>query len=146
MNRWSVIPGDPAHRVRARLRESGPVSHPAPGTEARDVGRVLRLLREHSPMDSRIRRDQRHAEHSATPIRVADEPPLAAGSTPGGADHSELQSYRRGAPETTLAADYQALTNGRNTLCRIIVEFRRSIALGDRSLIIAGACSQDADL
>jgi len=93
-------------------------------------------------MDPRIRRDQRHAEHPATPIRVTDEPPLAAGSTPGGADRSELQSYRRGAPETTLAADCQTLTNGRNTFRRIIVEFQRSIA---RKAGI-GACSLDAGL
>lgn len=109
------IQGDPAHRVRARLREPDPVPRPAPGTEARDVGRVLRLLREHSPMDSRIRRDQSHAERTATPVRTAAEPALAAGSTLGGVNRppAGMQSHRRGAAETTLATDCQTFTVGR---------------------------------
>jgi len=71
LNHWIprfVIPGDPTHRVRARLRKPGPVPRPAPGAATGDVGRVLRLLRKHSPMDPRIRRDWSDAERSATPI------------------------------------------------------------------------------
>lgn len=109
-----VVPGDPAHRVRARLREPGPVPRPAPGVAAGDVGRVLRLLREHSPLDPRICRGQPDTECPATPLRAADEPTLPAGSTLGSAGRpAGPQSYRRGAPEATPATDCQTLTGGR---------------------------------
>lgn len=93
LNHWIprfVVLGDSTHRVRARLRKPGPVPRPAPGAATGDVGRVLRLLRKHSPVDPRIRRDRSDAKRSATPIRTADESPFAAGSTPGRADRTGM--------------------------------------------------------
>lgn len=126
----SVASGDPAHRVCARLREPGPIPRPAPGATAGHVGRVLRLLREHSPMDPRIRRGQPDARRTAAPIRAADESPLAAGSTPSSAGRAAgMQSYRRGVPETTLTTDCQTLTDGR-TLVAVTHTHNRRILSG----------------